>query len=181
MAKRWKKGGGGVILPFKNKRPKVHSSVFIAPGAHVIGDVTLAKGVSVWPAAVLRADLAAIRVGEDTNIQEGCVLHVDRAGPCILKKGIIMGHQATAHACTVGDGVLIGIGARILSGAHVGAFSLIGAGAIVLENAQIPPRSLVLGVPGKVIRQLTPEEIAIHTPWARRYRALAAVYKRYLG
>ena len=92
-----------------------------------------------------------------------------------------MGHQATAHACTVEDGVLIGIGARILSGAHVGTFSLIGAGAIVLENAKIPPRSLVLGVPGKVIRQLTPKEAAIHAPWARRYRELAAVYKKYLG
>lgn len=170
-----------MILPFKNKKPKIHSSVFIAPGAHVIGDVTLAKGVSVWPTAVLRGDLAAIRVGEDTNIQDGCVLHVDRRGPCILKKGIIMGHQATAHACLVEDGVLIGIGARILSGSRVGAFSLIGAGAIVLENANIPPRSLVLGVPGKVVRRLTPAEIATHTPWARRYKELAKVYKKYLG
>ena len=170
-----------MILPFKNKKPKIHSSVFIAPGAHVIGDVTLAKGVSVWPTAVLRGDLAAIRVGENTNIQDGCVLHVDQREPCILKKGIIMGHQATAHACTVEDGVLIGIGARILSGARVGKFSLIGAGAIVLENAVIPERSLVLGVPGKVVRQLTPQEIAVNVPWAKRYRELAVVYRKYLG
>lgn len=170
-----------MILPFKNKKPKIHPTAFIAPGAHVVGDVTLARGTSVWFTAVLRADLAAIRVGEDTNIQEGCVLHVDRGMPCVLKRGIIMGHQATAHACTIEDGVLIGIGSRILSGARVGAFSLIGAGAVVLENARIPERSLVLGVPGKVIRKLTSKEVAAHVPWARRYRELAAVYRRYLG
>ncbi len=170
-----------MILPFKNKKPRIHPTAFIAPGAHVIGDVTLAKGTSVWFTAVLRGDIAAIRVGENTNIQDGCVLHVDHDMPCILKKGIIMGHQATAHACVIEDGVLIGIGARILSGAHIGKFSLIGAGAVVLENAKIPERSLVLGVPGKVIRQLTPKEIAAHVPWAKRYRDLASVYRKYLG
>ena len=168
-------------MPFRGKSPKIHSSVFVAPGAHVVGDVTLARGVSVWFTAVLRADIAAIRVGEVTNIQDGCVLHVDHGQPCVLKKGIIMGHQATAHACTVEDGVLIGIGARILSGARVGAYSLIGAGAIVLENARIPERSLVLGVPGKVVRRLSDKEIASHVPWARRYRELANVYRKYLG
>ena len=170
-----------MILPFRNKKPKIHPSVFIAPGAQVIGDVRLDKGVSVWFTAVLRADIASIRVGEGTNIQDGCVVHVDTDQPCVLKKGIIMGHQATAHACTVDDGVLIGIGARILSGAHVGAFSLIGAGTLVLENARIPERSLVLGVPGKVIRQLAPNEVAAHIPHARRYKELASIYKKYLG
>ncbi|MBI3316108.1 MAG: gamma carbonic anhydrase family protein [Candidatus Omnitrophica bacterium] len=170
-----------MIIPFKDKKPKIHPSVFIAPGAHVIGDVTLKKGVNIWPAAVLRGDLAKIVVGEDTNVQDGAVLHVDHGKPCILKRGIIMGHQATAHACVVEDGVLVGIGARILSGARVGAYSLIGAGAIVLENAVIPPRSLVLGVPGKVVRRLTPKEVAAHTPWAKRYVALGKIYKKYLG
>ncbi len=170
-----------MVLPFRNKSPKIHPSVFVAPGAQVIGDVKLDKGVSIWFTAVLRADIAAIRVGEGTNIQDGCVIHVDHDQPCVLKKGVIMGHQATAHACTVEDGVLIGIGARILSGAHVGAFSLIGAGALVLENAKIPERSLVLGVPGKVIRQLTPQEAASHILHARRYKELAVVYKKYLG
>ena len=170
-----------MILPFKNKKPRIHETSFVAPGAHIIGDVSLAKGASVWFGAVLRGDISFIRVGQDTNIQDGCVLHVDHDQPCILKKGIIMGHQATAHACVVEDGVLIGIGARILSGARIGAYSLIGAGAIVLENAKIPERSLVLGVPGKVVRQLTPKEVAAHTPWAKRYRELAAVYRKYLG
>ena len=170
-----------MILPFKNKKPRIHPSVFIAPGAHVIGDVRLGRGASVWFAAVLRGDLAAIRVGDDTNIQDGCVLHVDHNRPCILKRGIIMGHQSTAHACTIEDGVLIGIGARVLSGACVGAYSLIGAGALVLENAKIPERSLVLGVPGKVIRRLTSKEVFDQVAHARRYKELAAVYRKYLG
>ncbi len=170
-----------MILPYKNKHPNIHPSAFIAPGAHVIGDVRIGKGASVWFGAVLRGDINAIRVGDDTNIQDGCVLHVEMDIPCVLKNGIIMGHQATAHACQVENGVLIGIGARILSGARVGAFSLIGSGAIVLENAVIPERSLVLGVPGKVIRQLTPQEIAAHVPWAKRYRQIAGEYKKYLG
>ena len=168
-------------MPFKNRKPRIHPTAFIAPGAHVIGDVTLAKGSSVWFTAVLRGDISYIKVGVDTNIQDGCVLHVDHGRPCILKRGIIMGHQATAHACVVEDGVLIGIGARILSGARVGKYSLIGAGTIVLENALIPERSLVLGVPGKVVRQLTPKEVAAHVPWAKRYRELAKIYRRYLG
>lgn len=170
-----------MIFPFKNFKPKIHPSAFIAPGAHVIGDVTVARGASVWFTAVLRGDMGAIRIGEDSNIQDGCVLHGDHGKPSILKKGVIMGHQATAHACTVEDYVLIGIGARVLTGAHVGAFSLIGAGALVLENAVIPERALVLGVPGKVVRILTKKEVSTHRMQARRYREWAAVYKKYLG
>ncbi len=170
-----------MIFPFKNKKPRIHPLAFIAPGAHVIGDVTIAKNASVWFTAVLRGDMGAIRVGEGTNIQEGCVLHGDSGIPSILKQGIIMGHQAVAHACTVENHVLIGIGAKILTGAHIGAFSLIGAGSVVLENARIPERSLVLGVPGKVVRRLTPKEAAKHMAQARRYVEYAAVYRKYLG
>ena len=170
-----------MIIPFRNRNPRIHPSVFVAPGASVIGDVTIGSGSSVWFSAVLRADIHKIRVGKNTNIQDGCLLHVDEDKPCVLKNGIVMGHQATAHACIVEDGVLIGIGARILSGATVGAFSLIGAGALVLENAIIPERSLVLGVPGKIVRKLTPKEVAGHILWAKRYAALAREYKRTLG
>ena len=170
-----------MIMPFKKRSPKIHASVFVAPGAHVIGDVTVGKGSSVWFTAVLRADLNRIRVGEGTNIQDGCLLHVDRDKPCVLKDGITMGHQATAHACTIEDGVLVGIGARILSGAKIGAYSLIGAGAVVRENAVIAPRSLVVGVPGKVVRTLTPEEVSSQIAHAKRYALLANEYKKYLG
>ena len=170
-----------MIIPFGNKTPKIHPSVFVAPGAHVIGDVTIGRDSSIWFTAVLRGDIHSIRVGKNTNIQDGCLLHVDRDKSCVLKDGIVMGHQATAHACTVENGVLIGIGSRILSGARIGAFSLIGAGAVVLENAVIPPYSLVLGIPGKVVRKLSPKEAATHVPWAQRYAALAKEYKKYLG
>ena len=170
-----------MIMPFGNKAPRIHPSVFVAPGAHVIGDVSIGKDSSVWFGAVLRGDIHSIRVGQGTNIQDGCLLHVDRDKSCVLGDRIIMGHQATAHACVVDHGVLIGIGSRILSGAKIGAFSLIGAGAVVLENAVVPPYSLVLGVPGKVVRKLTPREAATHVPWAKRYAALAKDYRKYLG
>lgn len=170
-----------MIMPFKKKTPKLHPSVFVAPGAHVIGDVAIGSGSSVWFTAVIRGDINKIRIGKDTNIQDGCLVHVDHDQACELGDGIIMGHQATAHACRVGDGVLIGIGARILSGAKIGAFSLIGAGAVVLEDAVIPERALVLGVPGKVVRILSKNEVARHIPWAKRYRALAGEYRKYLG
>ena len=170
-----------MIAPFKNLKPKIHPTAFIAPGAHVIGDVRLGKNVSVWFTAVLRGDMGAIRVGEGSNVQDGCVLHGDHGIPSILGKNVTMGHQATAHACVVEDLVLIGIGARILTGAHVGAFSLIGAGSLVLEGAKIPERSLVLGVPGKVVRRLTDKEAKKHLDQARRYREYAQVYKKYLG
>jgi len=170
-----------MIMPFKNKTPKLHPSVFVAPGAHVIGDVTVGARSSIWFAAVLRADLNKIRVGDNTNIQDGCVLHVDHDAPCTLKNGIVMGHQSTAHGCTIEDGVLIGIGARILSGAKIGAYSLIGAGAVVLEGTIIPPCSLVVGVPGKVVRVLTYKEGVLNLEGAKRYASLAAQYKKYLG
>ena len=168
-------------MPFKNRSPKIHPSVFVAPGAHIIGDVSIGRRSSVWFTAVLRGDLDKIRIGADVNIQDGCIVHVDWGKSCVLKDGVIMGHQATAHACTVEEGVLIGIGARILSGARIGAYSLIGAGAVVRENAVIPPRSLVLGIPGKVVRTLTSKEAAAQTAHAKRYASLAAEFKKHLG
>lgn len=170
-----------MILPFNSKNPKIDPSVFVAPGAHVVGEVFIGQWSSVWFGAVLRGDIAPIHVGEATNIQDQAVVHVDWGQGCKIGDGVIVGHQATLHACEIGDGVLVGIGARVLSRAKVGAFSLIGAGAVVLEDAVIPERSLVLGVPGKVARILTPQEISKHLPHAKRYAELAKKYKRYLG
>ena len=170
-----------MILQFDSKTPKIDPSVFIAPGSHIIGDVTIGQWSSVWFAAVLRGDLAPIHVGQASNIQDGAIVHVDHGVPCRIGDGVIVGHQAVVHACDIGHGVLIGIGARILSGAKVGAFSLIGAGAVVLENAVIPERSLVLGVPGRVKRTLTPQEAGKHLPHAQRYAQLAKKYKKFLG
>lgn len=170
-----------MILPYRKRFPRIHPSVFVAPGAHVIGDVTVGQGSSIWFGSVLRADINRIRVGKNTNIQDLSVLHVDYDKPCILGDGIIVGHHAVVHGCRVEEGALVGIGSRILNGARVGAYSLIGAGAVVLEHARIPERSLVLGVPGKVVRRLTDEEAATHVPWAERYKKLADEYRKYLG
>lgn len=155
---------------------KIHPSVFVADTARVIGNVTLQKGVSIWFGAVLRGDMNRISVGEKTNIQDNCVLHVDHDAPCRMGGGIVTGHHATVHACTVDDECLIGINAVILSKARIGKHSIIGAGAIVREGANIPPRSLVLGVPGKVVRTVTKAEIQYIRDSAERYRKLAVQY-----
>ncbi len=170
-----------MIFPFKNKKPVIHKTAFVAPGAHVIGDVRLEAGSSAWFGAVLRGDMGPIRVGPDSNVQDGCVLHGDHGKGAVLGRGVIMGHQAVAHACDVEDYVLLGIGSRVLTGARVGAYSLIAAGALVRENARIPERSLVVGVPGKVVRTLTKKEASFHKDQARRYKEYAAQYKKALG
>ena len=138
--------------------PQVDESVWLAPTAVVIGRVRLAAGVSVWYGAVLRGDVEDIVVGERTNVQDNCVFHADAGFPLTLGSGISVGHNATLHGCTIGDDVLVGMGATVLNGATVGAGSLIAANALVPEGAQIPPNSLVAGVPGKVRRELRPEE-----------------------
>ena len=164
------------VVPFQGHSPKVHPSVFIADTARLIGQVTLAKGVSIWFGAVLRGDINRIMIGENTNVQDNCVLHVDHDAACRMGGGIITGHHAVVHACTVDDECLIGIGSVILSKARVGKHCIIGAGAVVKEGARVPPRSLVVGIPGKVVRTVTKTEIRYIRNWAERYRKLAAQY-----
>lgn len=127
---------------------------WVAPGAHVIGLVTLGAGSSVWFGATLRGDNEMITVGEGTNIQENCVLHTDMGFPLTIGDNCTIGHKAMLHGCTIGAGSLIGMGATILNGAQIGAGCLIGAGALVTENKVIPDGSLVMGAPGKVVRTL---------------------------
>ena len=165
-----------MLVPFQKHLPKIHPSVFIADTARVIGRVTLAKGVSIWYGAVLRADINRITIDENTNIQDNCVLHVDHDAPCRMGGGIITGHLATVHGCTVDDECLIGINSIILSKARIGKHCIIGSGAVIREGARIPPRSLVLGVPGKVVRTVTRAEIRYIKNWAKRYRKLAIQY-----
>jgi carbonic anhydrase/acetyltransferase-like protein (isoleucine patch superfamily) len=137
------------------KSPSIAPSAWVHATAVVIGDVTLADDVSVWPTAVLRGDRDAIRVGAKSNVQDGAVLHCDPGKPCVIGERVTIGHRAVVHGCTVEDGALIGIGAIVLNGASVGAGSLVAAGAVVGEGMQIPPGSLVLGVPAKVKGPLT--------------------------
>ena len=164
------------LIPYDGKKPRVHPSVFIADTARVIGKVTLQKGVSIWYGAVLRGDMNRITIGEKTNIQDNCVLHVDDDAPCRMGGGIVTGHHATVHACMVDDECLIGIHSVILSKAKIGKHSIIGASAVVREGAKIPPRSLVLGAPGKVVRTVTKEEIQYIREAAERYHRLAQEY-----
>lgn len=147
-----------MLIALDGSKPVVSSDVYIAPTAAVIGDVTLGTKASVWFQAVLRGDLEPIRVGAATNIQDGAVLHTDIGFPCELGERVTVGHNAIVHGARVGDGALIGMGATVLSGAVIGNGALVGAGALVPEAMEIPPGHLALGVPAKVIRELTPAE-----------------------
>ncbi len=149
-----------MLYTLDTRSPSVAEGGFIAPGAHVVGDARLSARVSVWFGAVIRADNDTISIGTGSNIQDGAVLHVDSGVPLSIGEHVTVGHQAMLHGCTVGDGSLIGIGAVVLNGALIGRNCLIGAKALVTENTVIPDGSLFLGSPGKVVRELSNEQIA---------------------
>ncbi len=141
------------------KTPDIHPSAFVAPGAVVRGEVHLAENSSVFYNAVLRGDRAPISIGEGTNIQDNCVVHVEYDLPVTVGKNVTVGHGAILHGCTVGDETLIGMGAIVLNGAQIGKSCLIGAGALVTQNAVIPDGCMAVGSPARVKRPLTPEEM----------------------
>ena len=150
----------------------IHPSAFVHAGAFVIGDVTLGARVSVWPTAVLRGDTAAIVVGEDSNVQDGTIVHVDLGVPCTIGARVGIGHRAIIHGATVESDSLIGMGAILLNRVVVGSGSIVGAGAVCPEGMVIPPNSLVLGVPGRVVRQTTDAERARIAGTVAAYLAL---------
>lgn len=158
--------------------PAVHPDAFVHESADVIGRVVLGARASVWPRAVIRGDTDLITVGEETNIQDGAVLHADEGVPCTLGSRITIGHLACIHGCTIEDEVLVGIGAVILNRAHIGTGSLIGAGAVVPEGVHVPPGSMVLGIPGRVVRETSVEERARLVASAAHYVALVALYRQ---
>ena len=143
---------------FLRKKPVLGKSVYLAKTAVVLGDVTLGDHSSVWYGAVLRGDINRIVVGHHSNIQDNAVLHLADKLACLVGNWVTVGHSAVVHACTVGDEVLVGMGSVILDGAVIGAQSIIGARALVTQGMQVPPGSLVLGAPAKVVRQLSPEQ-----------------------
>lgn len=143
-----------MIYHLKDKKPQVGEQVYIAPGAHVIGDVTLQANVSVWFNAVIRGDCDSIVIGEKTNIQDGSVLHTDHGVKLQVGNGVTIGHKVMLHGCTIGDYSLIGINAVVLNGARIGKYCVIGANTLITENMEIPDYSLVVGSPGKVIKTL---------------------------
>jgi carbonic anhydrase/acetyltransferase-like protein (isoleucine patch superfamily) len=142
------------IYQLGDDAPRIPASAYVAPEAIVIGRVTLGERASVWPGAVLRADDDTIVIGDDTNIQDGAVLHVDPGCPMVVGANVTIGHQAMLHGCTIGDGALIGIGALVYNKAVIGRESVVGAGAIVTEGKTFPERSLIVGMPAKLMRQL---------------------------
>lgn len=151
---------GASVLALPNSTPTIDPTAFVADGARIVGDVSLAAGSSVWYNAVLRGDSAEIVIGPGSNVQDNVSMHVDSGHPVVIGAKVSIGHNAVVHGCTVGDGTLIGMGSVILSGAVIGAGCLIAGGAVVLGGTDVPAGSLVAGVPAKVRRKLSEEERA---------------------
>jgi carbonic anhydrase/acetyltransferase-like protein (isoleucine patch superfamily) len=158
-------------------QPQIDPTAYVAAQAVIIGDVRLGPRTSVWPTAVLRGDINYIEIGEGSNIQDGCIVHLADDLPVVVGKLVTVGHRAILHACTVEDECLIGMGATILDGAVIGKGSIIGAHALVTRGTRIPPGSLVMGTPAKVVRALNPEEIADIRIWADHYIDLGPLHK----
>lgn len=164
------------IARFLGSTPQFSPSVFVAPNATIVGAVTLGEESSVWFNATLRGDINAITVGARSNIQDGAVVHVADAFGAHIGELVTVGHNAIVHACTIEDEVLVGMGAIVMDGAHVGARSIIGAGALVTGGTKIPPGSLVLGSPAKIVRTLSLQEQESVKEWALRYVTLSRSY-----
>ncbi|OFL46307.1 gamma carbonic anhydrase family protein [Nosocomiicoccus sp. HMSC067E10] len=148
-----------MILNYKEHVPKIHDSTFIAQNATIIGDVQIGAHCSVWFGAVIRGDVAPVKIGDYTNIQDQSVLHQSPNMPLTIEDHVTIGHRVTLHSCTVRSGALVGMDSTILDGAVIGENAFIGAGSLVTSNTEIPPNSLAFGRPAKVIRQLTDEDI----------------------
>jgi carbonic anhydrase/acetyltransferase-like protein (isoleucine patch superfamily) len=166
-----------MLKPYKGIWPRLHETVFVEESAQVIGDVEIGAHSSIWFNAVVRGDVHHVKIGERTNVQDNCVLHVTKdIHPLIIGSDVTIGHSVTLHGCTVKGRCLIGMGANVLDGAEIGEDSIVGAGSVVTEGTKIPPRSLVLGVPGRVARGLRDEEVAGIAKSARNYMGYTKDY-----
>ncbi|MEJ6398256.1 gamma carbonic anhydrase family protein [Yoonia sp. 208BN28-4] len=167
-----------MLYALADKSPVVDDAAWIAPGCHLIGDVTVMARASVWFGTTIRGDNENITVGEGSNVQENCVLHTDMGFPLVIGTDCTIGHKAMLHGCTIGDNSLIGMGATVLNGAVIGKNCLIGAGALITEGKVIPDGSLVMGAPGKVVRELDDAAINGLTLSAKHYQDNAARFAR---
>lgn len=166
-----------MIAPFINVYPEYDESNFIADSADVIGDVTLGKNTSVWFNVTVRGDVQSIKIGDNSNVQDNACIHVTHGtGPTKIGDHVTIGHSAVVHACTIEDNVLVGMGAIILDNAVIGRDSIVGAGALVTGGTKVPPRSMVIGMPAKVVRQLTDEEVEGIRQNAENYVRYSAIY-----
>lgn len=168
---------GAFVQRYLTLLPRVAANVYVAPGATLVGDVELAESVSIWPGCVLRGDVNRIQVGPRSNLQDGTVVHVGDRDAALIGADVVVGHRAVIHGCSIEDAVLVGIQATVLDGCVIGHGSVIGAGAVVTAGTLVPPRSLVLGVPAKVLRSLSEAEESFHRELAAKYTRLAHNYR----
>jgi len=157
------------VYQLDNLTPKLAESAWIADSAQVIGDVELADGASIWFGAILRGDNEPMRIGRNSNVQDGSMLHSDPGSPLTLGENVTVGHHVMLHGCTIGDGTLVGIKAVVLNGAKIGKNCVVGAGALVTEGKEFPDGSMIMGAPARVVRVLTPEQIASFARAADHY------------
>jgi carbonic anhydrase/acetyltransferase-like protein (isoleucine patch superfamily) len=165
---------GPVIVPFRGHIPQIDPEAWVAPGAVIVGQVTLDRGVTVWYNAVIRADHEPISVGAGSNIQDGAVLHIEHGLPVVIGRDVTVGHGAIVHSATVEDGALIGMGSTVLDGSRIGERSVVGANALVTQNTTCPPASLLLGVPAKIVGQVRPDQVEYMRRNAAEYSRLGA-------
>ncbi|MCR9125862.1 MAG: gamma carbonic anhydrase family protein [Rhodobacteraceae bacterium] len=158
------------LYALDGRAPHCHADTWVAPDANLIGQVVLEEGASVWFGTTIRADHEEIRIGAGSNVQENCVMHIDAGYPLTIGRNCTIGHKVMLHGCTIGDTTLIGMGATVLNGARIGRNCLIGAGALITENKVIPDGSLVMGVPGKVVRALDDKALAMLESSAQHYQ-----------
>jgi carbonic anhydrase/acetyltransferase-like protein (isoleucine patch superfamily) len=151
---------------------------YVASNAVITGDVVMSAGVNVWFGCVLRGDLSRITLGPRVNIQDGCIIHTDHDAPLVVEEGVVVGHRAVLHGRFIGRDTLIGMGALLLSGCEIGAECLIAAGTLITERRRIPPRSVVMGVPGKVVREITDEDLRHTLAASAHYIDMAQRYAR---
>ncbi len=180
-AKRGMETKGMPVRFLGNRRPQIDHTAYVADGAQIIGNVVLESGASVWFNAVLRGDTEQITVGSGSNIQDGAILHADPGYPCTIGAGVVAGHGAILHGCQIGDNCLIGMGAIVLNGARIGEGSIVAAGAVVPEGKEFPPRSLIMGVPAKVTRETTAQDLEQIAAGARHYQERARIYRAELN
>ncbi|MGB9600519.1 MAG: gamma carbonic anhydrase family protein [Myxococcota bacterium] len=165
------------LIEYKGKKPKIAERVFLAEGSIIIGDVEIGTDSNVWFNTVIRGDMNPIRIGSQTSIQDLVLIHVSRQGPpVIIGDRVTIGHKATIHGSKIGNNVLIGMGAILLDGCEIGEFSVVAAGAVLTENTKIPPYSLVVGVPGKIKKRFTEEEVLRFDYFYRHYLELKEDY-----
>ncbi len=169
------------ILPYQGVWPRIADDAFIAPTAVIVGDVTIASGASVWFGAVIRGDTASVRIGARSNVQDNCTIHTDEGAPCVVGEDCSLGHGAVVHGATLGDRVLVGMHSTVLTGAVIGSDCVLAACALVAEGKQVESGHVVMGIPGKVARPITPIERARVLSGSRHYQNYSHEYRKALA